>query len=206
MILKDIRGVFGASLQDLRETYAALTNTPLPAHMSIAAARTRVEMCMLANVKAQQVRGVPPNSVQKPVPVAALIEKHGAANITLAEVNPYAEGTLLRELHDEAAAAPVIERRPLPVKAADKAGGHHAPLGRRTGYVFSAGGTSKMQPGSSRSMVLRFVKAAFPESVTIEAVAAHCAALPGYTGEARQHLQKLLAVGHVTVSQLKEPT
>lgn len=197
MILTDQRAAMVGSFDDLAATYAALTGEPLPP-MEIAAARTRVQMCMLANVNHQQHSGQPANAPPPPVRSLKALATAGVP-LDMFALNPYKVGTLLRELKEESLTAQPCERRPQIVKAKDKPEGKHAPKGRRLGWQAVPGGVSRVGAASSRGIVLLAVKelSRDGEFATEDNISKVCALQPHFTGSVKQHLQKLLEVAHI---------
>lgn len=197
MILKSQQQVLFAKENDLRETFLALTGEALPP-MDVGAARTRVSNVMLANVNHQHHMGVPANKVDTSVKTIQELVDAGVP-VDLYAMNPYKAGTLLHEVKEAQLAAAPIERRPQIVKARDKPEGKHAPAGRRIGWRAVEGGLSRLQSGSSRARTLQLLRE-FTERdlvATEEELARHLVPLAGFSGSVKQHLQKLLEVGHV---------
>ena len=205
MILTDQRAAMVGSFDDLTETYLALTGEPLPP-MEIAAARTRVQMVMLANVNHQQRSGVPANSPPPPVRTLKALATAGVP-LDMFALNPYKVGTLLREVKEESLAAPTFERRPQIVKARDKPEGKHAPKGRRIGLKAVPGGVSRVGALSSRGMVLAAVRGLSQggQVATEDMITAVATANPDFSGSVKQHLQKLLEVAHIAPVYAPEP-
>jgi hypothetical protein len=173
-ILRSPNTLATASMEDLIETYNALTGNAVEQFQSRAIAERRTEMAMLAAKDAAGHAGVPKGSEPQVKTMAELGN------------NPFAP--MVQQLHiaAEAAAAPL---RVKPMKAREM---NVRPLRKPADKIRATfAGKTKLQDGSTRGNVLRIIQEAEAHTMTQ-------AALDAVVGApTRSFVQKLIETGHV---------
>jgi hypothetical protein len=165
-------------MAELVHTHNELRGERLASFPSIEIARARVRMDILAAENASGNAGVPKGSK----PVAKTVAELGH--------NPYAEGTMSHRLHEEVTAQAPIQPRP---KKED------LPPEQRSARVviervrFTGEGTSRVQAGSVRGTVLKFIQDAPGGTCSVAALEEH------FQQPVRGYLQKLLEKNHIAV-------
>lgn len=174
-ILRNQADISTADMEDLIETYNALTGNEVEQFQSRAIAERRTEMAMLAARDAAGHAGVP-KGIEPQVKTMAELG-----------INPFAP--MVQQLHIAAEAAAVEPMRVKPMKAREiSARPLRSPLDKiRATFA----GKSKPQEGSTRGKVLRAIQEA--EAHTITQV--DLDALLGI--HTRGFVQKLIEMGHV---------
>jgi hypothetical protein len=171
-ILRDKSAVQGASMEDLNHTFRALRGEPdHPGFTNVDAARTQVQMAIMAAEDAAGHVGVPPNTRPRAKTVAELGH------------NPYVPGSMSHALHAAVHAQhPIVPRARWAVQPRVKFS--------RVRATFA--GTSRPQAGSVRAAVLAYVQAAPDNCCTVEALEKH------FAQPVRGYLQKLIEKNHLT--------
>lgn len=183
-VLRTQSAADSATMAELVHTWNELRGEALTTFPSIEIARTRVRMAILAAQNESGKAGVPKGSA----PVAKTVAELGH--------NPYAEGTISHRLHDEIAAQRPITPRP---KKEDL-----PPEERRARLVLervraTGAGTSRVQSGSIRGAVLKFIQDAPGGSCSVEDLERH------FQQPVRGYLQKLLEKNHIAVAEEAQP-
>lgn len=184
-IIRDRDAVRGAAMDDLNATYRALKNEPgFKGFGSRAAAEVQVSMAIMAAQDAVGHAGVP-----KGVMPQALTPREIKTN------NPYKEGTLSHQLHDEISGQKPIEPRP---KAAEKEPKERAPRLLINKVQATNAGTSRPQAASIRGQVLAWIQEQPDGIATVTALEEH------FNQNVRGYLQKLIEKNHLKILQDEE--
>jgi hypothetical protein len=174
-ILRNPNALAAASMEDLIETYNALTGNAVEQFQSRAIAERRTEMAMLAAKDAAGHAGVPKGIDPEVKTMAEL------------GINPFAP--MVHQLHIAAEAAAVEPMRVKPMKAREM---NVRPLRKPLDKIRATfAGKSKPQEGSTRGKVLRAIQEAEAHTIT----QADLDALMGTP--TRGFVQKLIEMGHV---------
>jgi hypothetical protein len=179
-LIRDRNATMTASLEDLNYTYRELRGEKNhPGFKDRAAAQVQVQMAIMAAEGVVGRMGVPQNTA----PVAKTVKELG--------FNPYKEGTMSYELYEAVhKQEPIVPR----IKASEATPDKPAPKRLVINKVKATfAGTSKMQSGSVRAAVLKFVQESPDNTATVEAIDA------AIGQPCRGHLQKLLEKNHIAV-------
>lgn len=165
-----------ASMEDLIYTHNELKGDNLKEFPTIGVAKVRVRMDILAAENEAGKAGV------------ARHEKPKAKTVAELGYNPYPEGTLSHQLHEE-----VVHQKPItprPKKAELPPEEQRARVAINTVRA-TFKGTSRLQAGSTRAQVLKFIQESPNHTSTVEAIEKQ------FNQPARGFLQKLLEKNHI---------
>lgn len=193
MILKDAKGIADAQMNDLVETYNALTGKSIKKFENRAIAERRVEMAMLASKDADAHTGVPKNGepkVRTRDEIKAKAKERGIEPPPAFDDEAFPEGSLGDKLQAQAKEAPAIVPKPKAVKPPKSDRKRSGPI-----YAVQAtyAGTTVLQAGSARNSILKRIQASPKGAATTEELTKHFEGVGSLKGE----LRKLVQFGHI---------